>query len=450
MTMITATIMPGNTVAITPLMQRLADALTISVATYRPTGALGYESVRSSNRLWDLAGHNLVIPIGLWHRARTLLEMDGHTVTVTDHRQISYRVMPNEGVVEGAASDDRLFLETLIQHAQGQIEVQRTKTLLDQLALTCRLYSQARILIGVATRKLAWRIVDHLRARLPGETYSAKEPGWTTNRRIVIGTFRAILPKYSRDWDILLLPRGEESVGEYAGTFLPSLTGLRCYAFVRPAWRRDLQTTLRLEAMAGPVIWSTAPVAADVRVAIVSGPVLTSLPSPEQPLERKRQLWRCHARNRLIAAISKALATNDRSVLSRYGLDRLLRQPPRSLVIVVESVEHARALAELLPDWRVMHALPGAQDETAPCQGVIGTLARIAQSQVIADVLIRATGGGWPLNVKGFPPTQQEYPDGVLLVDIEDRHEAQAAKDSQRRRNDYRRRGWTIHPLRPP
>lgn len=447
MSHINTNIWPGNIVSISPPVERLANELSLPVITYKPGGTLGYESVRSSSAFWHLTDRSMVIPVGLWPRARTLLEADGHAITVTDHRQADEHAAIDEILVASSSLDERLFLEILAQHPQGQVEVQRTGTLLHQITLACRLYWRARILIGVATSRLAWRIWDHLRRHLPiDETFLAKELDWCTDRRIVIGTFRKIAPANPRAWHVLLLPRGEESVGEHAGMFLPWLRGLRVYAFVRPGQRRDLRTSLRLEAMAGPIIWSTTPPLAQVGVAIVSGPVLTSLPSPETPLERKRQLWRCHARNRLIAAVSKALASNDRSVLSRYRLDHLVRRSPKSTVVVVESVEHARALAELLPGWRVMHALPGAQDDTAPCEGVIATIARIAQSRVHADVLIRATGGGWPLNVKGFPPTQQEYPDGVLLVDIEDRHEAQATKDGLRRRNDYRRRGWTLRP----
>jgi len=449
-----ASITQGNWVTLDPAVDAVAELLAYPSVDFEAGSPLGYQPKASMVELSvrDRCDR-LVFPGGLWHRAHALLEELGYSVVVEDQRKFGKKYRVDEILLhKQARPKDRPFLEAIAQHPQGLIEVQRSPIMLRQITLICQLFFRARILIAVPTTRVAYRIWQHLDGFFSIEkVHLVTETPWRTSCRILVGTYKAVTPKVPQDWQVVLLPYAEQATGEVAVQMVQTLSASRTYAFVSAAKRHDLRTQLRLEAMAGPVIYAVKPPPADVRVVVdtVSG---TEKIEAHTALERKRQLWHDDARNRAVATVARALASRNKNALRHCGLNDTSKDklPDGPVVVLVESVEHGRALLAHLPGWRLDHALPDEDSQSndkhygqVP-EGTIVTAVRAAKDVLKAGIVIRATGGGWPLTLPGFPPPRDEHPRGVLLVDFADTDDIQAAKDSQRRLADYQRRGWYV------
>jgi hypothetical protein len=172
-------------------------------------------------------------------------------------------------------------------------------------------------------------------------------------------------------------------------------------------------------------------------------------------------MWDNDRRNEAIARLAAALAAGDMTAPWEYGLflddDPDLRScAERRVAVLVESPEHARTLGRLLPGWRVLCA-DGADLGTVGRAGAAGVGPEVrddlpgraivtwlhARGRIEADVVIRADGLPWPLDLAVAPPRPgQAEARPVLLVDLAD-HQDRTARDATRaRRLDYRDRGW--------
>jgi hypothetical protein len=136
----------------------------------------------------------------------------------------------------------------------------------------------------------------------------------------------------------------------------------RGYALVRPGRQADRLAQLRLEAMAGPVIYRRRLRRHRVRVVLL--PVTTCPPAGTTPLERKR-LWYWHNadRNQAIANVAQAFAYLDWPYLHQAGLTMvdLAEHTYRNfcwVAVLVESPEHGRQLLPLLPGWTMLDNTP--------------------------------------------------------------------------------------------
>jgi len=68
-----------------------------------------------------------------------------------------------------------------------------------------------------------------------------------------------------------------------------------------------------------------------------------------------------------------------------------------------------------------------------------------AERGIKADVIIRATGTGWPLRIKRFPPPQEDTArNEILVVDFQDGFHAGAQRNTELRKADYLRRGYQV------
>lgn len=181
--------------------------------------------------------------------------------------------------------------------------------------------------------------------------------------------------------------------------------------------------------------------------------------APEKvPLvERKRRaVWANAERNRLIAGVAAGLAKNARRTLRGLGVDvqdaNLPDRVRQRVVVLAETVEQARRLANLLQGWEVLDAVPVESEyagwdkepdpDADPPPGRIATLVYAARYGVGCDILVRATAGtGEPKwdSFRGGSNKPGTTP--ALLVDIADRVGDREDKDAEIRRRKYGEQG---------
>lgn len=228
------------------------------------------------------------------------------------------------------------------------------------------------------------------------------------------------------------LSRNEGALNEWDRAIMESVFGPVCY---RPGDEHGKLTKIS-------VAWlPAAPYPAD---------------TVESQLERKRTyFWRNARRNDLIAAAARAICEKHQRSLAGLGLDdvavwlagseaglsRVSSRPP-TVTIVVENLEHAREFAQRLPDWRL--ACENNFTDAAPViEGdTIVTLLLASRTTLMSDVVIFAAGSGNAWFSEMGLACSGVTAERMLVLDVDDDCDEQAAQVTQARRADYRRRGW--------
>jgi hypothetical protein len=439
-----------------PLLQPLLESHRHAFAAGGPTGYRHVETVEALYT-FDHRGR-LVFPAGLLPRVSQALREAGYVVRVDDQRRRGRRWRPAEDIYAAATTAERALLQAVCREPLGQIEVRTRQDRIAKCLLLLRAFPKARVAVAVATRAQALELWRELEEQLD-EPIGLELSGVTRRgQRCQVGTF-ANLSRYSvGGWDLVLLPYAEGSTGERAIELVTQAHSRRVYAFVQPQRRPDRLLQLRLEEMAGKVLFRSAKPRVPVRVVLVPCPPC-AVAASTTALERKRAAyWHNQVRNRQVAAVATAAAAKDLVALRRFGLSvrdlhALVREEAPRAVIVVELPEHGRELRALLAGARLLHQVP----QTAPAapatrtgkggrdRPTIVTAVHAATKRIQADVVLRATGTAWPLRVRGFPPRCEDQ-DGqaVVLIDLHDAFDAQAKADTRRRIEDYWQHGWHL------
>jgi hypothetical protein len=177
---------------------------------------------------------------------------------------------------------------------------------------------------------------------------------------------------------------------------------------------------------------------------------------------QRRGLWHNAVRNRKLVRIANAFAQGDQDKLVQM-LGKPVGTPanPASVVLLVQTVEHALELARQLPSWRVaagssvneegLTAEQIARLHPAPNPFRVGPLRAIVTAAVLeqmpldnVDVLVRADGG---ISLPPLGPYHLvEGPDRpvrpMLLIDCHDQHHPLLRRQSRARLQAYEERGW--------
>jgi len=367
-------ITPDNRLVIEPAVPAVREALTYIQLVHEPGGPCGYKPSSTYVPMYDhdQAGR-LVTWCGLLDRVCQLLKQLGYTVTIEDQLPKGGWPRPSWHVQSQAEPADHALLEALPGTRQGQVEVSGFAEMARQIALVCRFFPDVPILMMAATRKLVYQVWRAVQPQVREKIHVATQSPWRTSCRIVIGTVQSAEPRDPSQWQILLLPSIEQLAGKEAVERLTTLGAIRTYGFVTAGQHLSRRTMLHIEAIAGPVIYSTVPQAAGVYVGMLTMPGTKAAngkkgAKPLTALERKRQLYfNNDSRNQLIADAAKALAAGDANTLHKLGILATANDPLPAgpVVILVESVEHAKALQARLPGWQLDHALPADGDTTA-------------------------------------------------------------------------------------
>jgi hypothetical protein len=177
---------------------------------------------------------------------------------------------------------------------------------------------------------------------------------------------------------------------------------------------------------------------------------------------KRRGIWHHPIRTRRIVRLARALQGERATLAQAYPLvsDALQSECPPSVLILVESVEHALALGQRLGGWPILcnpdthvGGMSAAEyqrlDEQAPNQGPAGMIATLAVTAMLAmsdyDVVIRADGGSGALDINldyflEAPPKVRQR--RLLLIDFADHHHPVLRRWSRRRQQSYDERGW--------
>jgi hypothetical protein len=173
-------------------------------------------------------------------------------------------------------------------------------------------------------------------------------------------------------------------------------------------------------------------------------------------LERKRALyWHHDDRNDFIAVMAKALLSGDRLVLKKGGLRsrdiRALKKIDKhKIMVLVETPEHGRELLARLPGWNMLTMEPDGvaatdNESTSKLTPAIVTTAYAAKHAIRADIVLRATGTGWRLRLKGFLPKRSKHgPDELLVIDFDDNFHTDAKEDTRQRVQEYQSQGMQV------
>jgi hypothetical protein len=440
-----------------PSLPWLLPHLEYTARRTEPGGPLGYTELGQQMRCYniDFRGRPC-FPAGLVPRVLGLLRQRGIEPQFEDLRDPGPRLRTDARVLDRCDPSRRRLLEAVAREHLGRIETRGPADTLETCLLLPRLWPEARFLVAQPTREAAVGCWEDLEIRT-GERVGLSMSGVRREgKRWHVATYASVSARDAGEWDVLLLPSGEQACGNRAVDVWVWLQFRRVYAFVRPDPFPDPLIDFRLEQMAGPILHRVRRERVPVRVALLPAPAC-AVTAGGTPLERKRKLyWHNPTRNEHIAALAEAVRWRRRQALEEYGLSaRDVRQIAdgwsAGVVVLVESPEHARQLRSLLPDWRVWDLVPSAAAPVCWQRGVCGpsimTSAYAARCGVRTDVLIRATGTRWPLHVKGFPRRIEEgLCSGALLIDLDDSYHPLAQADTRHRLQEYERLGMAVAP----
>jgi hypothetical protein len=434
------TVGPHYYVAADPCPHWLRLLLRDVDRTFEAGGPLGYREVEELVS-WELRDQykRTCFLGGLLPRVLRMCWERGVAVQFEDCREPCPRLQVEEAVLDGCLPTDRELLEAALCSPLGQVEVGNQEAELATCLLLGRLWPEARVVVALPTLATARDWWEELERRLGVRVGLAMAGARRKGGRWLVSTYVNAPGMEWDEWDILLLPGGER-VASQRGIFLwRKMRFKRVYALVRPQRRLDARGEWLLETLAGPVIRRLGPERVPVRVALLRTPAgALGVVAGATALERKRRLyWHNRARNRFIAGVAEAVYRGRRPALKKVGFgDEDLRRlsGPRgngAVVVLVEGPEHAWRLRDLIPEY-----VDGP---------FVRTTAEADRVGIRADVLIRATGTGWPLHVRGFPHRAESgRRDLALLVDLVDTFHPLAQADTCKRIQAYERQGLTV------
>lgn len=276
---------------------------------------------------------------------------------------------------------------------------------------------------------------------------------WSTQPRILVCTpFTARLCRVE-DFQLVVFADVDAALSGHLDEIFRN-EGHRRYCFVPEGRQFTPRDQLKLEVLCGEIICQPEEQPdTDVRVYFADSPSSAADTAGLTPPQRKRwHIWRDDLRNDYVARIASAVDQQDLPVLRELGvlLDEdqnfFLRRRTSELgtVVLVEVPEHARELALRLPGWEVLdgRGLPmegfndfGGEWLETPKRAVI-TITKGNTASVIADHWIRADGTDTPWQASWGPQGFLSNPE-MLVIDIQDSFDCQAARDARRRRRDY-------------
>jgi hypothetical protein len=335
---------------------------------------------------------------------------------------------------------------------------------LDILDIILRLFPENGVLIAVKNRKMQRKLLKQLKKVANRPVFGKSDEAWHTRPVTLVGTLHdARQVAHTGDFQVVVLADAQTATAMASDanpTPLWLLPDMRIFALVSPDSRLDTQQSLELEERLGPVKRGSGcrDCLPEVVVHTV-GPF--AYPAPDNslaPLGRKREnIWHNAARNAAIARVATECLAGNHPSVSEYERQEETEDStegqetvPPTVVVLVESPEHARQLRKLLPDWPILggrdgEGAVGAEDAEMPLMPdrAIVTWSRAYRDGLAVDVIIRADGTA-ARHREGFGPHVWVNRRSMVIVDFVDDFDEQARQDKIRRYRDYAERGFTI------
>jgi hypothetical protein len=456
---------PVARVAAGEVERLLAHALTYTATNFVPGGPLGYRRRNDTVRLWrrDAKG-DLWVPAGLVPLVVSKLEEAGCCVRVEYRYTLDERARPSDPVLNAATGPDRDFLAAAAREPRGVVEARGAADVARLVALLCRLFPNARVMIAlnVSLKKLR-RLRRRLQRAEAGRVDVLGYYRWPPEGGRLLCSLANLgdsAKAPDRAFDVVVLPEALQALAPEHTAALLRLHQHRVYGIIPVGAALSSPARLKLQALVGPVIHRSPDPRGDPAEVLVHWcvPPYSEPPAGDvTALERKRfAFWNNATRNDFIAAAARAFSETDEKALWGCGLllaeggIRLISRP--GVTVLVESAEHARALLRRLPGWEVLDAVPtppGARPafpkdpfRLRPLDRVIVTALAAARLEVVDTDLVLRAGPEPPLELPGFPPRSMGPRRLVLLVDVADDGDGMARAAVGRRLRDYAARGW--------
>jgi hypothetical protein len=452
----------GSVAGVDRAPPEVLEALLVERRGFRADGG-GLRRLSEPEHLFDLdPDGGATFLSGLVPRVEAAARRAGYPVEIRDEAEPVTPAAPS-GARGELDEDLRGLADRLEPRRRGVVLVRSGRDRLRAIELIVRMFPRGRVVVA-KTRREARQIVRHLGASLD-EPIDFCTRGLTLSEiRVRVGTEGSLDLALG---SVVVFADATSVLHERLRPMWRVLRRQRVYGMLDDGLRPGRRERLVIEGYVGPVIARLGP--ADDRPAAVRAvfAAWTGPERPDQPLGlewKKNSMWTNDARNESIARLATALAAGEAAVPWQYGLfvdDQadLRTGEGRRVVVLVEVPEHARALARLLPGWAVRCAdgagrgdgdralgagsVP-ADGEVLPGRAIVTWLYAGVRGRLAADVVVRADGTPWPLDIELVAPGPgDEYERLVLLVDLDD-HQDRTARDAARaRRRDYRDRGWS-------
>ncbi len=443
----------GHWATLEPVVPEIREFLQRTVIEFDPGGPLGHR-MRAARSTYltpvvphrQLEGDRVVrpdvqiLPQGLVAGVREWLEELGYEVETHDHREDSGRWVRHEQWKRELAEEDQEVVEAVAEHTALRMVMRSDDRIADAVAVVARAYPMARIAVAVSTYELLDRITPRLTSRLdePLGLFTARKK---RSGRVAVGLVGQFPRGDNGDWDLLVLPYAESTVGDAALRVTTSGQYRRILAFTRTRWTSDENINQRLLVVA-ECVWPEERGRVPVTTLVLETHGTRPTTEKLNAFEEKKLLYWCNARrNGRIAEVARCLTRRSKkAVRTVVGNDELLVgeivcAAKSGVAILVESPVHARELARLLPGWKIWSGNERAPETPESGCGVIATEIAALTSVIGAGVLIRATGTKWKLPAIDWPQVDGGEP-GVL-IDFADSYHALAARNAKLRMTEY-------------
>lgn len=200
-----------------PALPVLESVLQYRQRTFVAGGPLGYQEIVESVSLCEFDNKGrLCFAAGLLPKVRPTLLEHGYRVVIQDQRKPGSRLAVDLSVIDSADAGIKPLCREIVRETLGQIEAHNDKDVIDKMLLVPKLFPNASVVVAVATRQEAWKWCRQLQTRLEEKVGLAISGLRRKGERWLVGTFGSVPREQVGDFDILLLPQGEESTGERA------------------------------------------------------------------------------------------------------------------------------------------------------------------------------------------------------------------------------------------
>ncbi|MBX3452638.1 MAG: hypothetical protein KF777_24080, partial [Planctomycetaceae bacterium] len=412
----------------------------------------------ASKVAYKQVGDHLEIVTGCVERVIQRLTEAGYEVTVNDLGNCSHDpVQINASVLSDTEAVAPGLAEVLRAHRSGVLEC-KDRRRADIVGCLCQLFWPARIFIAFKTNEAAQSMVAGLSPYLGGGVEAVHGLNWTFSCRVVCGTFQSLNRSNPADWKILVFADAHEGIQATNNDALGDYCHHCLYAFDNPRKRRSPEEQLRMEILAGAVIYRDRQLPRQHTTEFVAA-FMSHASSGGQPStstrDRRTALRGDDRRNHAIAKVARAFAQGTEAPLWDHKLvldEKVIASlgPQPGVVIVVDSVQHGEQLRRHLPDWQLFHGQPRG-DQTA-AQGIAISTWGVPRNSIVtaivanklvgldARIVIWASGGSAPF----IPIILKRSRQTQLLIDVWDDGNPLLAADTRQRLEIYRSLGCRV------
>lgn len=460
----------GQTINVRPPFEEALGGLATSLHVAAVHPSLGFRVVRWREPLFEVeetvAGPTAVMAAGLEPVARGLLEKAGIAVVVEGRAVLPLPAPELAAGTPGAI--DPALLEFVRGHERGLIRIGPGVSPEWLVAGLRFAFPEAGIAVASIRHQDVRQFGRRLREIIPGACWSLGDDFPANPGPLVVTTYTGLadhgVALHRRD--ILVCLDAREARGRVACRAIGYADRARLFGLIRGdeplapydqdrIWARfgfDVIDIPRHGHVTRPVEVFTARIVGSPPTDCAD---LVSL--------KRRGVWTHPIRNRRIARLAAALTGGGRGLAVEHPtLKAKLGDIVPTVLILVEGIEHAVALARSLPGWTIV---PGIDLETGslpksaarildenrwsgrgyPARA-IATLAGLGRVNLEhVDLVLRADGG---LKVPDALASGLSIPDPggrpLVLIDLDDRHHPELRRRSRGRREAYRALGWTV------